>query len=133
MFFAPKMKIYTVHIKPSDAEGTEGAESAIFVREGFSWRAFLFNILWLIYHRLWVAALGVAVVISLLGAAEDKEWLDASSLFILQLAFNLIIGYQANDWRRSDLARRGYIISDIVVSDGEIRAQQRYFEQMVAV
>ncbi len=36
-----------------------GLERALLVRDGFSWPAFAFSVLWFLYHRLWIAALVV--------------------------------------------------------------------------
>ena len=93
--------------------------------------AFIFGVFWMVYHRMWWEAVFLAIIIALLGIADDQNWLDIPSLAILQFAFNLIIGLQANDWRRDALSRRGYIMSDIVVSDNELLAQQRYFDRVL--
>jgi hypothetical protein len=129
MLFFSKTRIYTVHINPSKAHPVE---KAIFVREGFSFMAFLLGVVWALYHRMWWEAAFIVVIMSLFGAAEELKWLDKQSLLVLQFAFNLIVGFQANDWQRGALSRRGYIMSDIVVSDDKLRAQQRYFDRVLA-
>lgn len=129
MLFFSKTKIYTVHINPSK---TNALEKAVFIREGFNFFAFIFGVFWALYHRMWWLAICLAVVVAFFGAAEELKWLDTITLAILQLAFNLIIGYQANDLRRAELSRRGYIMSDVVVSDNELCAQQRYFDRVLA-
>ena len=55
------MRVWTVHLPPAATE--EGAADRrrppepVLVREAFSWGAFLFGPLWLLAHRLWLAAL----------------------------------------------------------------------------
>lgn len=129
MAFFPKDYIYTVHINPSNYHAVE---KAVFVREGFDFMAFVFGVFWFLYNRMWLEALYVAVPVILLGAADKQNWLDDTSLAVLNLAMSFIIGAWANDLRRASLARRGYIMSDVVVGEGEIAAQQRYFERVVA-
>ena len=129
MFFISKTKIYTVHINPSEANAME---KAIFVREGFNIIAFLFGMFWAVYHRMWFMAVGLAIIMAFFGAAEEQKWFDAASIAIIHIAFNFIIGFQANDLRRAHLSRRGYIMSDVVVSDNELSAQQRYFDRVLA-
>ena len=46
------MRIYTFHMVP----GATALGDAVAVKEGFSWLAFLFDILWVLYHRLWLWA-----------------------------------------------------------------------------
>ena len=129
MIFCPKIRIYTVHIKPDLARA---AENPIFVREGFSWKAFFFGFLWSFYHRLWLVSTALMAVSIVFLLASEHKWLDAGSLLILQIAFSFFVGFSANDWRRKVLCAHGYITYDIVASDSEIRAQQRYFERMLA-
>lgn len=129
MLFFPKTQIYTVHINPSKVNALE---KAIFIREGFNFFAFIFGVFWALYHQMWWLAVCLAVVVASFAAAEEFKLLDTITLAILQLAFNLIIGYQANDLRRAALVRSGYVMSDVVVSDNELRAQQRYFDRILA-
>ena len=51
------MKVYTFHVDPEVA----GLAEAVAIREGFSWLAFLFDVLWLFYWRLWFWLLVVVV------------------------------------------------------------------------
>src|SRR3954447_18119157 len=59
------MKIYTLHLpqhaRPGDPEILDAAE---LVKDGFSWGAFLFTFLWLLFHRLWLA--GIAVLVAMI-------------------------------------------------------------------
>ncbi len=125
-----KPQIYTVHINPAN---NNAVEKAVFVREGFNFYAFVFGVLWALYYRIWGFALFLVFLIFFFAVAEYVKWLDRDSLAIIHLAFNLLVGYHANDCRRASLARRGYIMSDVVVSDNELRAQQRYFDRVAAV
>ena len=128
MIFAPKMKIYTVHNKPED----NSLENTIFIPEGFSWKAFVFNVLWLLYHRVWLASFFVATMLIVFSLAEKQGLLDTQKIAIIQLGFLVIVGYHANDWRRASLRRKGYTISDVVASDSNFRARQRYFDSKLS-
>jgi bacteriorhodopsin len=129
MFLLPSTQIYTVHIDPSK---TNPLEKAVFVREGFNLFAFIFGVFWALYHRMWLIAIALAIVVVSFGLAEEAKALDMVSLTILQIAFNIFVGLQGNDLRRWWLSKRGYIMSDVVVSDNELRAQQRYFDRILA-
>ena len=57
------MTIYTVHEPPQRAgESAPDPERFIFVRDGFSFWAFLLAPLWMIRHRLWLMLLGYVLV-----------------------------------------------------------------------
>lgn len=128
MFPLPSTQIYTVHIDPSKANPVE---KAVFIREGFNLFALIFGVFWALYHRMWLIALVLTVVVVSFGLAEEAKLLDKVSLTILQVSFNIFIGFQGNDLRRWWLSKRGYIMSDVVVSDNELRAQQRYFDRIL--
>lgn len=128
MFFFPKTRVFTVHRKPSD---DFKLEQTIFIPEGFNIIAFIFSFIWMLYHKMWFHALLVFFIVSLLGLAEEQKWFSYATISILQVAFSFIVGFHANDWRRAQLASKGYISDDVVVSDNDTRARQRYFDRVL--
>jgi len=129
MFFNPKMRIFTVHIKP---ELENANEKTVFIPEGFSWKALIFGVGWTLYHRLWLVSIAIAAVSGGVMYADEYGYISEASAVILQIALSIYIGFSANDWRRDKLTRQGFITSEVVASDNQMRAQQRYFEQVLA-
>lgn len=67
------MTVYTVLEPPPSGDDLRDAERVAFVRDGFSWLALLFPLLWLLWHRMWlVLVLWIAVVVVL-------QWVPRSS------------------------------------------------------
>jgi len=120
------LKIYTVHVKK---DVVQAAEKPIFLREGFNIFAFALTGFWLLYHRLWLPM--IAVIACNVGLVElaDRHWASPVAIGILQLALNALVGFHANDWLRSKLARQGYLFADITTGDSLLRAERRYFER----
>lgn len=114
------MRCYTVHSRPG--------EDIVVIREGFSWGAFLFTALWALWHRLWLAFLALAVL--LLAVDTATELLGVSELIAtaIGLAVSLLIGFQANDWRRRALERRGYVFAGVVAAQDADAALRRYVD-----
>jgi hypothetical protein len=123
------LKIYTVHVKPGE---TLAHEKPVFVREGFNILAFALTGFWALYQRLWVHGLLIILFNGILMLLNQEQVLSQTGMTIIQLGFNLLIGFHANDWRRVGLTRRGYIVADIVTGDSLLRAEQRYFERHLA-
>jgi hypothetical protein len=123
------MKIYTVHIKPGEADAQE---KPIFVREGFNLFAFLFTFFWAFYKRLWFAGFLMLGFFLMLIAIDSEHIMTPDSLAVIQLAFQLVIGFQANDWLRRGMAKRGYILHDIASGTSLLAAEQRYFERYLS-
>jgi Protein of unknown function (DUF2628) len=120
------MRLYTVHIRrTSRAPDRE----AVLVREGFSWGAFLFTVLWALWHRLWLAAFLLVLAALTLDAIVELSGLDPLAEAALSLAFLLYVGFAGNDWRRRRLLRRGYEETAAVAARDLTDAEQRYFAE----
>ncbi len=96
------MRIYTVHAPPGDP----APERFAFVKDGFSWPAFFFTFLWILWHRMWIALLGYIVfllVIAWIGVlAGDSE------AMIFAIIGGILIGLEGNTVRRLSLERKGW-------------------------
>ena len=120
MIFPGRTNIYTVHLHED--------QDMVLVREGFSWGAFLFGPLWALYNRLWFVAILLLLLSALFGYADEHGVTGDATLAILQLAIGILIGYQANDWRRTRLHKLGYTLVDVVAASSIKRAQLRFLD-----
>lgn len=118
------LKVYTVHVRPADPGG---AEDTVFVREGFSFWAFLFQVLWALYHRLWLVALGFLVIGVAGEVLSGLPGLPEGASFVIGLGIAVLIGAEANNLRRWTLRRRGYKHVDVVAAHDLDEAEIRYF------
>jgi hypothetical protein len=121
-----RLRIYTVHIDPSL---THPYESAEFVQEGFSFRAFVFSTLWALYYRLWGVAALLLTYNLFVFYMYSSGTLSHTGLAIIDLGVHVIIGFEANEWVRARLGREGYITADITTGDSLLRAEQRFFDR----
>jgi len=125
------MAVWTVHAPPSPGLSDEPADDVVFIREGFSWAAFLFAPIWALAHRLWLTFalwLVAVIVISLIGSSAG----DAIT-WPLTIGFLLWFGYEARDFQRAKLARRDWRLVDIVNADSLKLAERRHFERVAVV
>ena len=83
----------------------------VLMREGWSWGAFLFGALWLLSKRAWIPGLLELAVVALLVALVPQP---VSRPALLGLA--VINGLAGRDMVRWALARRGYVIEQIVLA-----------------
>jgi hypothetical protein len=116
------MRIYTVHEKPGRAD--DGGPDVICVKEGFCWPAFFFPLVWLIYRRLWAGlALYVAFMFVLVALTAR---LGEPAVNAVLFGLGLWVAFEANDWRRRKLARRGYREQTALVAPSNFAAEERY-------
>lgn len=119
-----KLDVYTVHKRPSASVDPD----VIFVREGFSVWAFLFQGGWALWHRMWLVAVGLFALF--VGGGEFLEWLTGAGptvQVVFQIAVAALVGATANDLRRWTLERQGYSLDAVVIGETMEDAEQRYF------
>jgi|TARA_B110000438_G_scaffold117418_1_gene114742 hypothetical protein len=105
------MNFYTIHLRH---KGLDLDRDVAVIKEGFSWTAFFFSILWACSHRLWSA---VGVYLFIQGAIYlifQKIQLDLLSQGIVFLGINLIFGFLANDLIQLKLSREGFELFGIM-------------------
>jgi hypothetical protein len=125
------MAVYTVHEPPRRSDDVLAhTDRFVFVRDGFSWPAFLFAPLWMVRHRLWLALIVYLLVVFALGAATRVlgagDWVLAIGLLVA-----LLVGFEASTSRRYGLARRGWKMLGVVVGDDLESAERRFFDAWV--
>ena len=116
------MRAYTVHTKNASPE------TAILIKEGFSWVAFFFTAFWAAWHRMWLEAGMLCVLFA--GTGWLLSDLDFRSSFVLHSAFSAIVGMVANEVRRAHLARKGWQeVAALSAKDSE-EAEAHYFASL---
>ena len=127
------MTTYTLHLprdaRPGDPTALDESE---LVKDAFSWGAFFFTFLWFFYHRLWLAGLGVLVLVLAFGglmALLDVHPLAGS---LAQALLQGLIGLEANSLRRWTLARHGLPVADVVTAEDQDEAEAKAFARWLA-
>jgi hypothetical protein len=126
------MSIYTVHQPPLEA-GAAAAEPYrfVFVRDGFSWWAFLLTPLWMLRHRLWLALAIYLVVTAALDAGLRALGASLFTLVVAGLLISLLAGLEAGTLRRFKLARRHWRNIGVVTGDDLEDAERRFFDAWI--
>jgi Protein of unknown function (DUF2628) len=120
------MHVYTVHMRrpPLDPD-----TDVRFVKEGFSWPAFLFSALWALWNRLWFVAAALFVAELAVNGAMVELGADAWSRAALAIGFAVIVGSVGNDLVRWTLFRRDYLEVALVTGTHIDAAERRFWEQ----
>ena len=127
------MAVYTVHEPPRRTQDALAhTERFAFVRDGFSFAAFLFGPFWMLRHRLWMALICYVVVAIGLGMALRAVEASGSVTFFVMLLMALLIGFEASSLRRFALHRRKWRSLGVVVGDDLESAERRFFDAWVA-
>lgn len=126
------MSVYTVHQPPLEA-GAAATEPYrfVFIRDGFSWWAFLLTPLWMLRHCLWLVLVVYLVVSASLEAGLRALGAPMVSLFAVGLLISLLVGLEAGTLRRFRLARRHWRNIGVVTGDDLEDAERRFFDAWV--
>ena len=126
------MSIYTVHQPPLEA-GAAAAEPYrfVFIRDGFSWWAFLLTPLWMLRHGLWLVLVVYLVVSAALEAGLRALGAPMFALVAVGLLISLLVGLEAGTLRRFRLARRHWRNVGVVTGDDVEDAERRFFDAWI--
>ena len=123
------MSVYTVHEPPlRPGEAAPNPERFIFVRDGFYFWAFLFSVLWMLWHRMWLILLVYVAVLAGLETALRYAGASRPLLAFVGLLISLLVGIEAATLRRFKLARRGWKNVGVVSGDSVEEAERRFFD-----
>ena len=124
------MNVYTVHMR---RHGLDQDSDIVLVKEGFSWPAFLFTVLWALYNRLWVVAAIVLLAFVSLELVARYLGISEAVLMVAEVGLSVLVGFLAHDCRRESLTRAGFENLDVVIADNQTSAEQRYFDRNPAM
>ncbi len=118
------MRIYTMHTRPWSAAPDQDAVS---VKEGFCWPALFIPFFWALWHRLWLPVVAIVVVLAVAAGITELTNLDPVVIGAVEIAVAFVYGFLGNDWRRRNLAARGFVEAGIVAGRDRATAEHRYF------
>ena len=114
------MRIYTVHVSK------DLVSNIVSIKEGFNWVAFMFSLHWAAFNRLWLMVLGIVLASAFLAWFLFALGGGGGVQTIAFLGLAKIIGWTANDFKRQNLAERGFKEVAILLADGKETAIARY-------
>ncbi len=126
------MARFTIHV-PGDAPNREaGLERAVFVRDGWSWGAFLFGPFWLMAHRHWLTGFFALIALALVLAGIAALPVAAGAKAAVWLLVGWLFGIEGSSLRRLALRRAGYEEAGVVVGEAGETLEQRAFASLGA-
>ena len=121
------MAAFTVFLPPAADGAPPSPEKIVFLRDAFSWPAFVFGPLWLAWRRAFAAAALSLIALVVLSAGLSALRLPAEAGVWLGLAFGVWLGFEGAALVAWSLRRRGYVETDVVVADALDEAEEVFF------
>ena len=126
------MPVYTVHAPVTNSADLRATDRFAFVRDGFHVWAAVLGVLWLGWHRLWLALIGWIVLIIAIDVGLARLGVAGTLIFLVDSLLALLLGFEAASLERWTLSRRNWRQLDIVVADGQEAAERRFFDRWTA-
>jgi hypothetical protein len=126
------MAVYTVHQPPlKKYEAAPVPERFAFVRDGFSFWAFLFGPLWMLRHRMWLVLLGYIVLVVAMHLALRFVGASSGGTMFAAFMLSLLIGMEAGTLRRFTFGRRRWRNVGTIVGGDRETVERRFFDSWV--
>ncbi|HKH03056.1 MAG TPA: DUF2628 domain-containing protein [Bradyrhizobium sp.] len=126
------MPVYTVHAPVVSGADLASADRFVFVRDGFHFWAALLGVVWLAWHRLWLALLGWILLMAAVNFGMVKLGIGAGTILLVDMLLALLLGFEAASVERWTLSRRNWRQLDLVVAEDEEAAERRVFDRWTA-
>jgi hypothetical protein len=126
------MPVYTVHAPVTGNAGIAATDRFVFVRDGFYVWAALLGVVWLAWHRLWLALIGWIILMAAIDVAMTRLGVSPTAIFLVDALIALLMGFEAASLWRWTLSRHNWRQLDIVVADDEEQAERRFFDRWTA-
>ena len=118
------MASYVVLTPP---DGSDKDERAVLIRDGFSFWALIFQIFWLLWNRLWVAAAIIFFVSAALSLATAQLTSWSGVFTTAAFCVALFIALEGNGWRISKLERQGWAMRGVIEAPNHATAEEIFF------
>jgi len=99
------MPVYTVHAPVTSNLDLRATDRFTFVRDGFHLWAALLGMVWLAWHRLWLALLGWVVLMIVVDVAMIRLGVSPVAVFLVDCLLALLLGFEAASLQRWTLSR----------------------------
>jgi len=119
------MRVFTIHLRQT---ALSPDRDAVLIKEGFCWPAAMFGPFWALWHRMWFVFLGILAVNILMGVAEAALRVDPITSTAISIGVATLIGFCANDWRRTALTARSWDMAGLSAAADTDTALRRFFD-----
>jgi hypothetical protein len=126
------VKTYLVFVPQAENRTPEEAERVVFLREKFSWPAFVLGPLWLVWNRLWLGSAFWLAAVALIGAAVSALQLESFVAALVLAVPSLILALEATLLRQHKLVASGFREAGVVIADDIEGAERRFFDRWLA-
>ncbi len=122
------MASYLFLTSPGAPKNDDGAR---FIADKFSWLAFVFPAIWLLFKRQWIAGIAVAIFQGLVTfLTQDPSAMLAGLL--IELALRMLVALEGPAFIARRLEAQGWTLQAVITADDLTTAEMIYDHQIAA-
>lgn len=121
------MKLYNV-LTLNNKEGK--TQDVLFLKDGFSWLAFIFNIFWFLYHKMWKESFALFLIAGVFVVLEEAKIIYGDAKLIIEILLHFIIALNAYHWLGENLVKKGYQFQGVIFAKDAAQARLRYVQNL---
>ncbi len=122
------MASYVVLTPPDSGELDD---RAVFIRDGFSLPALIIPVLWLLWNRLWFAAVMLLLLSVAIAAAITLLPAWSVVLTVASVLLSLFVALEGNSWCINKKERQGWTFRSVLEAPNYATAEEIWFAQTV--
>ena len=115
-----------VVLQHDDEPTAMAAEKTVFVRDAFSILALAFPIVWLFWHRLWIAGGGALVLFIAVSAFASQNSDYFGVIIVFNILLSLAVAIEGSAWRMTALRFSGYKYRSVIEAENLEQAQLKW-------
>lgn len=121
------MTLYKIFLKRSKTGVIEDLE---LIKDGFNFFILIFQVLYLLYKKLWKKALILFLVFVFLNSLQYKELFSNYITISIQLSILLYVAFECNDWIAKKMIKDGYEFLGFSSGNNIKEAKLKFLENM---
>ena len=121
------MKLYNV-LTLNNEEGK--TQDVVFLKDGFSWLSFIFNIFSFLYHKMWKESFALFLIAAVLVVFEEAKIIYGDANVIVEVLWHFIIALNAYYWLSESLIKKGYQFQGVIFAKDATQARLRYVQNL---
>ena len=102
------------------------SDEPVFVKEGYSWSAMTFSILWALRYRMWIVAILLLAGFVIVGVVGAQLGIGEGVRAVVNFGMAVLMGFEAETLRSWTLTRAGYRESGVVAARSLEEAELKF-------
>ena len=121
------MKTYKIFLKRSKDGIIEDLQ---LIYKGFNVLAFLLQIFYLFYHKLFVQARATTITLILIAVFSKLLNISIYTFIIIEILICIYVGFKYHDWKSRNLVMRGYEFLGTISGKNQKQAKLDFLEKL---